>query len=116
LWARGDPQRQPTLTQLTANPPDLPVTSARISPDGRYLAYADQTGIQVRVIDTGETQRIADTRDMEVQGGARLDRGRDTHSGRVVRHGHVHGLGPLTRRWHQAPLRGGMARDGCGDL
>src|SRR4029453_19038781 len=60
------PPRQPTLTQLTANPSDLPVTSARISPDGKYLAYADPTGIQVRVIDTGETQRIADTRGMEV--------------------------------------------------
>jgi DNA-binding winged helix-turn-helix (wHTH) protein/Tol biopolymer transport system component len=59
------PPHQPTLTQLTANPPDLPVTSARISPDGKYLAYADPTGIQVRVIDTGETQRIADTRGMD---------------------------------------------------
>jgi hypothetical protein len=58
--------RQATVTQLTANPVDLPVTSARISPDGKYLAYADPTGIQVRVIDTGETQRIADTRGMEV--------------------------------------------------
>ena len=62
----GGPPRPPTLTQLTANPVDLPVTSARISPDGKYLAYADPTGIQVRVIDTGETQRIADTRGMEV--------------------------------------------------
>ena len=58
--------RQATVTQLTANPPDLPVTSARISPDGKYLAYADPTGIQVRVIDTGETQRIADMRGMDV--------------------------------------------------
>jgi DNA-binding winged helix-turn-helix (wHTH) protein/WD40 repeat protein len=62
----GEPPRQPTVTQLTANPPDLPVTSAQISPDGRYLAYADPTGIQVRVIDTGETQRLADTRGMDV--------------------------------------------------
>jgi DNA-binding winged helix-turn-helix (wHTH) protein/Tol biopolymer transport system component len=62
----GEPPRQPTMTQLTANPPHLPVTSARISPDGNYLAYADSTGIQVRVVDTGETQRIADTRGMEV--------------------------------------------------
>ncbi len=62
----GAPPRQATVTQLTANPPDLMVTSAKISPDGKYLAYADPTGIQVRVIDTGETQRIADTRGMEV--------------------------------------------------
>jgi DNA-binding winged helix-turn-helix (wHTH) protein/Tol biopolymer transport system component len=62
----GAPPRQATVTQLTANPPDLPVTSARISPDGKYLAYADPTGIQLRVIDTGETQRIADTRGMDV--------------------------------------------------
>ena len=64
--APGGSPRQATLTQLTANPPDFPVTSARISPDGKYLAYADPTGIQVRVIDTGETQRIADTRGMDV--------------------------------------------------
>lgn len=62
----GGPLRQPTLMQLTANLPDVPVTSARISPDGKHLAYADPTGIQVRVIDTGETQRIADTRGMDV--------------------------------------------------
>jgi DNA-binding winged helix-turn-helix (wHTH) protein len=62
----GPPSREPILTQLTANPPDVPVTSAQISPDGTYLAYADPTGIQVRFIDTGETQRIADTRGMEV--------------------------------------------------
>ena len=67
--SRGEPARspiRPTLTQLTANPPGVPVTSAQISPDGKYLAYADPTGIHVRVIDTGETQRIADTRGMEV--------------------------------------------------
>ena len=64
--APGGSPRQATLTQLTANPPDVPVTSARVSPDGKYLAYADPTGIQVRVIDTGETQRIADTLGMDV--------------------------------------------------
>lgn len=62
------PPVQPTLTQLTANPPGMPVTSAQISPDGKYLAYADPTGIQVRVIDSGETQRMADTRGMLVYG------------------------------------------------
>jgi DNA-binding winged helix-turn-helix (wHTH) protein len=64
--APGAPPRQTTVTQLTANPPDLLVTSARISSEGKYLAYADPTGIQVRIIDTGETQRVADTRGMDV--------------------------------------------------
>ena len=69
VWTRraaGGSPHQATLTQLTANPPDFPVTSARISADGKYLAYADPTGIQVRVIVTGETQRIADTSGMDV--------------------------------------------------
>ncbi len=64
--AGAEPPRQPTLAQLTANPPDLPVTSAQISPDGKYLAYGDPTGLRVRVIDTGATQVIPDTRGMDV--------------------------------------------------
>ena len=60
------PQREPVLTQLTANPMELPVSSVAISPDGRYLAYADPSGIKVRHIDTGETQSIPDTRRMNV--------------------------------------------------
>ncbi len=58
--------REPVLTRLTANPPDLPIQSALISPDGRYVAYADPTGIQVRLIDTGETHRLPDTNGMTV--------------------------------------------------
>ena len=58
--------REPVLTRMTANPPDLPIESALISPDGRYVAYADPTGIQVRLIDTGETQRLPDTKGMNV--------------------------------------------------
>ena len=32
--------REPVVTRLTGNPKELPITSAQISPDGRYLAYA----------------------------------------------------------------------------
>jgi serine/threonine protein kinase len=56
----------PTITRLTANPADMSVSSARISPDGKYVAYSDPTGIQVRVIDTGETQRLPETQGMTV--------------------------------------------------
>jgi hypothetical protein len=60
------PSREVQVTQITANPEDRAVSSAQISPDGRYLAYADPTGIQVRFIDTGTTQRIPETRGMNV--------------------------------------------------
>ena len=49
-------------------------------------------------------------------GGAGLERRRNTDSHRRMRHGRMHGLGPLTGRWQQTPLRGVMALDGCGDL
>ena len=58
----------PTLTRLTANPVDLPITNSVISPDGRYLAASDREGVQVRVIDTGETHRLPNTAGMTVIG------------------------------------------------
>ena len=45
-------------TQLTANPLDDPVTGATISPDGKYVAYHDQTGLYIQTIDSGETRPI----------------------------------------------------------
>ncbi|HEV2616274.1 MAG TPA: serine/threonine-protein kinase [Candidatus Acidoferrales bacterium] len=46
-----------TLVQrsVTANPPENPVYTAAISPDGKYLVYADLTGVFVRLLETGET-------------------------------------------------------------
>ena len=58
----------PVFKQLTANPTEVPVFAAAISPDGHYLAYADRTGIQVEVIDSGEVQALPETRGMEVSG------------------------------------------------
>lgn len=55
----------PTITspplverRLTANPSEDPVSSAALSPDGRYLAFSDDTGSYVRQVDTGETHAI----------------------------------------------------------
>jgi serine/threonine protein kinase len=43
---------------ITANPRENPVYAAAISPDGRYLTYADFTGVFVRVLETGETHSL----------------------------------------------------------
>ena len=66
LWhVKPGSQSRPMLpadikqTQLTANSNENPVGSAAISPDGRYLAYADLTGIHIKVIETGDVQNIA---------------------------------------------------------
>lgn len=47
-----------TSRRVTANPPDDPVSGAAISPDGRYLAFSDDTGFYLRQIDTGETHPL----------------------------------------------------------
>ncbi|MCI0402158.1 MAG: serine/threonine protein kinase [Acidobacteria bacterium] len=44
---------------LTANASENPVYAAAISPDGKYLAYADFTGVFLRLLDTGETHRVS---------------------------------------------------------
>jgi len=44
--------------QLTANPPGDWVSSSAISPDGKYLAYGDQTGLFVRSTQSGDTRPI----------------------------------------------------------
>ena len=43
---------------LIANPEDTPVTSAVLSPDGKYLAYTDATGFYLRDVESGETHAV----------------------------------------------------------
>ena len=57
-WVRPAATRQVTAQRITANPPDVPVTGAVISPDGKYVAYSDQTGVYIRLIDSGETRPL----------------------------------------------------------
>jgi eukaryotic-like serine/threonine-protein kinase len=45
--------------QLTANSFEAPVTDAAISPDGSSLAYADISGLYLKVIATGEVHPLA---------------------------------------------------------
>jgi DNA-binding winged helix-turn-helix (wHTH) protein/Tol biopolymer transport system component len=44
--------------RLTFNSSASTIASAAISPDGKYLAYSDPTGIQVRLISAGEERLI----------------------------------------------------------
>ena len=55
---RLNPKVQISEQRLTANPSDDPVLKAVISPDGKYLAFADRTGLFLRIIGTGETHSL----------------------------------------------------------
>src|SRR5207245_9564471 len=60
-WVIAHWSRQPIQIKqqrLTANPEDDPVLGAAISPDGKYLAFADKTGVYLRQIDSGETDPL----------------------------------------------------------
>ena len=58
-WKHAAHPAEPTERQITANPAENWVLSAAISPDGRYLAFKDWTGLLVRSIDSGETRPIS---------------------------------------------------------
>jgi DNA-binding winged helix-turn-helix (wHTH) protein/Tol biopolymer transport system component len=51
------PQHRVTEQRITSNSPEAPVEHAVVSPDGKYLAYSDPTGLYLRVIASGETHR-----------------------------------------------------------
>lgn len=46
-------------TRLTANSVENPVDGEALSPDGRYLAYSDRSGIHVKALATGESNTVA---------------------------------------------------------
>jgi serine/threonine protein kinase len=47
------------LRQLTINSSENRVTGGAISPDGKYLAYADNKGMHIKSIETGDTQIVS---------------------------------------------------------
>ena len=65
LWFVNRKPQPPTilpdmkLRQLTINSSENPVSSSAISPSGKYLAYVDSQGIQVKDIETGLTHPMA---------------------------------------------------------
>lgn len=50
--------RLATEQRITSNPEEAPIIGAVISPDGKYLAYSDSTGVYFRQIDNGETHAL----------------------------------------------------------
>ena len=61
-WQRWHPTGVPSELverQITANPLEDRVTGGAVSPDGKYVAYHDPTGLYLRSIDSGETHPIA---------------------------------------------------------
>jgi serine/threonine protein kinase/DNA-binding winged helix-turn-helix (wHTH) protein len=61
VWfATRQPPPPPELkqTRLTANPSENAVNLGAISPDGKYLAYSDQKGMHLKLLETGETRDV----------------------------------------------------------
>jgi len=61
-WRRQSAQATPIQIRqrrLTANTEESPVLGAAISPDGKYLAFADKTGFYLRQIDSVETHSLS---------------------------------------------------------
>jgi Tol biopolymer transport system component len=60
FWLTHPPAPAPELKErrLTGNPSDNPVNQGVISPDGKYLAYGDQVGLHLKLMQTGEVLNI----------------------------------------------------------
>ena len=56
---RPGPLPQFNQRRLTANAEDSPVLNAAISPDGKYLGYADSQGIHLQSVATGGVRTVA---------------------------------------------------------
>jgi serine/threonine protein kinase len=56
------------LRQLTSNSADNRVTSGTISPDGKYLAYADAKGMYIKLIETGEIRAVPEPAALKSEG------------------------------------------------
>jgi serine/threonine protein kinase/dipeptidyl aminopeptidase/acylaminoacyl peptidase len=61
-WTHMEVKRDPVPRELTANPPENPISGYAISPDGKYLAYSDRAnGLALLQIDTGQTRPFPNT-------------------------------------------------------
>jgi Tol biopolymer transport system component len=63
-WRRPGPSA--IEQRVTANPPEVPISAAVVSPDGKYVAYADPTGIYLRLLSSGETRPLQAPKDLNL--------------------------------------------------
>ncbi len=68
-WFHRQQAVNPTasLVQITTNDSELRVTAAAISPDGRWIVYADISGISLRTIRSGETVALKGPDDLRIE-------------------------------------------------
>jgi Tol biopolymer transport system component len=59
-WLTRSAAPPPELKErrLTGNPSENPLNQGAISPDGKYLAYSDQMGLHLKLMQTGEVLNI----------------------------------------------------------
>jgi DNA-binding winged helix-turn-helix (wHTH) protein/Tol biopolymer transport system component len=58
VWTRSNHNKLSEEKRVVSNAPENPIRSMTSSPDGRYLAYQDNTGIFLKALQTGETHAI----------------------------------------------------------
>jgi len=58
VWRSGQHRRELTEVALTENSFEAPVVDAAISPNGNLLAYADASGLNLKVISSGEVHPL----------------------------------------------------------
>ena len=62
---RDRPHSSLKQTQLTSNSAENEVENGAISPDGRYLAYYDQNGVHIKLLETGEVRDIPEPQELK---------------------------------------------------
>jgi DNA-binding winged helix-turn-helix (wHTH) protein/Tol biopolymer transport system component len=58
LWSRRQASQPLSESQLTRHSSDNPLTGVAISPDGKYLLFADTAGVHITLLQTGEVRDI----------------------------------------------------------
>lgn len=58
VWRLPSPRADVIERKLTSNSSENSVDSAAVSPDGKYLAYSDNTGIYLKLVRTGEVHAV----------------------------------------------------------